>query len=171
MKKVKLLLWLVVLGLLALGIYQNLPLLKKQVELKLNLWVFGPFQAEVLFGLLLLGLFIAGLLIAYFFSLAHRFKTRKTIRRLNESLHAEQKKVSELESRLGHQVMSSATETGATGPAAAVSGTESAAAAGTSSGGPEAPPASSAGQGGEPGEKKKDAHPNEKPDEKPDGKQ
>ena len=168
MKKVKLLLWLVVLGLLALGIYQNLPLLKKQEALKLDLWVFEPFQAELRFGVLLLGLFIAGLLIAYFFSLAHRFKTRKTIRKLNESLQAEQKKVAELESRLGHQVMSEGREEAATGPAAAVSGEGSAASSGgQAAGGQAAADASSAGQGAEPSEKKKDAH----PDENTDGKQ
>jgi len=166
MKKVKLLLWLVVLGLIALGIYQNLPLLKEQVALKLNLWVFGPFQAELRFGVLMLGLFIAGLLIAYFFSLAHRFKTRKTIRKLNESLQAEQKKVAELESRLGHQVMSEGSAEAATGPAAAVSGEGSGTGSAASSGGQSAADASSAGQGAEPSEKKKDAHPDENTDRK-----
>jgi len=166
MKKVKLLLSLVVLGLIALGIYQNLPLLKEQVALKLNLWVFGPFQAELRFGVLMLGLFIAGLLIAYFFSLAHRFKTRKTIRKLNESLQAEQKKVSELESRLGHQVISGSREEAATGPAASVSGTGT----GASAGGRDAT-ASSAGEDAQRREKQKDAHPNEKPDGNTDEKQ
>lgn len=166
MKKVKLLLWLVVLGLIALGVYQNLPLLKEQVALKLNLWVFGPFQAELRFGVLMLGLFIAGLLIAYFFSLAHRFKTRKTIRKLNESLQAEQKKVAELESRLGHQVISGGREEAATGPAASVAGTGT----GASAGGQEAT-ASSAGEDAQRREKQKDAHPNEKPDGNADEKQ
>ena len=156
MKKVKLLLWVVVLGLLALGIYQNLPLLKEQVDLRLDLWVFEPFQAELAFGVLLLGLFIAGLLIAYFFSLAHRFKTRKTIRKLNESLQAEQKKVAELESRLGHQVMSEGSA-----EAASVSGAGSGTGSVSSAGGQAAPGASSAGEGAEPSEKKKDAHSDE----------
>ena len=161
MKKVKLLLWLVVLGLLALGIYQNLTLLKQLVTVKLDLWVFDPFQAQLRFGVLLLGLFIAGLLVAYFFSLAQRFRARKTIRKLNESLQAEQKKVVELESRLGHQVMSSGTEADATGPAAAVSARGSAAASGASEVGPEAPPASSAGQQALSSEKKRETHSDE----------
>jgi len=157
MKKVKILLWLVILGLLALGVYQNLEVLKKQVALNLDLWVLGPYEAELRFGVMLLGLFIAGLLIAYFFSLAHRFKTRKTIRKLNDSLEAERKKVSELESRLGHQIISTGTDESATGPAAAA----------TSAGGSDAPSAASAGKAAEPEEKKADAHPAENPDEKP----
>lgn len=98
MKKVKLLFWLIVVGLIALAVYQNLELFQGQHEVRLDLYV-KQFAGEFSFGVMLLALFLAGLLVAYFFSLGSRFRSRKTIRKLNEELAAERKKASELESR------------------------------------------------------------------------
>ncbi len=100
MKKFKLLLWLLVLGLIALLVYQNLEFLKIRHTLTLNLGI-RQFSTELNLGVMLVGLFIAGFLIAYFFSLTHRFKSRKTIRRLNEELAGERKKTSAIQSGQG----------------------------------------------------------------------
>lgn len=100
MKKFKLLLWLIILGLVALVVYQNLKFLMTQQTITVNLWI-QQYSVELSIGVMMLGLFIAGLLISYFFSLAHRFRTRKMIRQLNEELTLERKKVAELESQLG----------------------------------------------------------------------
>ncbi|MFO7839243.1 MAG: lipopolysaccharide assembly protein LapA domain-containing protein [Desulfosalsimonadaceae bacterium] len=99
MRKFKLLLLLIVLALIGLGVWQNLPLFQTRHTLKLNLGI-TQFHLEAGLGVLLLAFFLAGLLIAYFFSLFHRFKSRKTIRSLNEQLEAERKKAADLESRL-----------------------------------------------------------------------
>lgn len=100
MKKFKLLLLLIVLALIGLGIWQNLSLFQTRHMLRLNLGI-TEFHLEAGLGVLLLAFFLAGLLIAYFFSLFHRFKSRKTIRGLNEQLEAERKKAADLEARLG----------------------------------------------------------------------
>lgn len=98
MKKLKLVLWLIVLGLIALVVYQNRKFLMDSQTIEVNLWI-QQYSAELKIGVILLGLFLAGLLISYFLSLAQRFKTRKTIRKLNEELTTERKKVAELESQ------------------------------------------------------------------------
>lgn len=100
MKKFKLFLWLFVLGLIALVVYQNLEFLKIRHTLTLNLGI-RQFSAELNLGVMLAGLFIAGFLIAYFFSLTHRFKSRKAIRKLNEELANERKKTAESQAGQG----------------------------------------------------------------------
>jgi len=102
MKKLKLVLWLIVLGLIAVIVYQNREFLMASQKIEVDLWV-QEYGAELTMGVILLGLFLGGLLISYFLSLAYRFKTRKAIRKLNEELNAERKKVSELEARLDRQ--------------------------------------------------------------------
>ncbi len=102
MKKFKLLLWLLVLGLIALVVYQNLDFLKDQHTLTLNLGI-RQFSMELNLGVMLVGVFIAGFLIAYFFSLTHRFKSRKTIRKLNEELANERKKTAERQAGQGDE--------------------------------------------------------------------
>jgi len=106
MKKIKLLLWLIILGLIALVVYQNLKFLMEPQAITVNLWI-QQYNIELNIGVILLGLFIAGLLISYFFSLTHRFRARKMIRQLSEELTLERKKVAELESRLDKQAPSS----------------------------------------------------------------
>jgi len=100
MKKIKMLLWLIILGLVALVVYQNLKFLMTPHTITVNLWI-QQYSIELNIGVMLLGLFLAGLLISYFFSLAHRFRTRKMIRQMSEELTLERKKVAELESQLG----------------------------------------------------------------------
>ncbi len=100
MKKFKIILLLIVLGLIALAVYQNLEFLKSHQSIELNLFI-THFKGEAVVGVLMLALFIAGLLISYFLTLAQRFKNRKAIRQLNEQLNAERKKAAELEARLG----------------------------------------------------------------------
>ena len=100
MKKIKLLLWLIILGLVALVVYQNLKFLMIQQTITVNLWI-QQYSIELSIGVMMLALFLSGLLISYFFGLAHRFRTRKMVRQLNEELTLERKKVAELESQLG----------------------------------------------------------------------
>lgn len=117
MKKFKLLLWLIVLGLIALVVYQNLEVLMTQHDLSVDLGV-KKIDYNLHLGVMLLGLFLAGLLVAYFFSLAHRFKARKTIRKLNEELTIERKKVAELESQIRKDAPPAPSATPESGPAA-----------------------------------------------------
>lgn len=105
MKKIKLFLWLIILGLIALVVYQNLKFLMTPQTIRINLWI-QQYSIELNIGVILLGLFVAGLLISYFLSLGHRFRTRKMIRQLSEELTLERKKVAELESRMGKQAPS-----------------------------------------------------------------
>ena len=116
MKKFKLLLWLIVLGLVALVVYQNLKFLMTPQNVEVNLWI-QHYSVELSIGVIMLGLFLAGLLISYFFSLAHRFKARKTIRKLNEELTIERKKVAELESQIAKDAPPAPSTAPESGPA------------------------------------------------------
>lgn len=92
MKKIKAILWLLVIGFVALVVYQNLPYFQEQNELGINLY-FKKYQTpEFANGFLILACFIIGFLLSYFFSLGERFKSSRTIRALKATVdsHLEQ---------------------------------------------------------------------------------
>lgn len=99
MKKVKYVFWLVIAGLVALVVYQNQEIFMAKHSLGINLYFFKEETPELVAGVYYLSMFLIGLLISYFFSLSQKFKSRKTIRQLNEKIAANQKKIAELESK------------------------------------------------------------------------
>jgi uncharacterized integral membrane protein len=102
MKKVKVCFWLLILGLIALVVFQNSGyFLDTQQALRLNLKVFPEYQSPslplVAFHLLF---FLFGLLVAYLFGTPQRIRRRKTITRLTAEGSAQQKEMESMRAEL-----------------------------------------------------------------------
>lgn len=98
MKKTKLILWLVILGGMALVVFQNEGyFLETQQILRIHLRVFPEYQSPnlplVAFHLLF---FVFGLVVAYFFSLLERWRRRKAISRLTAETAAQRLEIDAL---------------------------------------------------------------------------
>jgi len=102
MNKAKLIIWLLVLGFMGLFIYQNEGhFLGTEQSLRLNLGVVPEYHSPklpmVFFHLLF---FLYGLIVAYFFILPERFRSRKTIKRLTIADTQPEKAIAELNTEL-----------------------------------------------------------------------
>ncbi len=100
MNKVKMVLGLLVLGLICLFVYQNLGFLMQRHDIGINIGFAEYHIRQQPLVIYLLVFFLAGLLTAFSFSLAEKFKSRKTIRNLTGEKEAEKKRVLELEAKL-----------------------------------------------------------------------
>lgn len=83
MKKVKIAFWMVILGFLALLVYQNKDFFLSEHSLGINLYFFQKNTPDLPNAVLFAIFFLSGWLIAYFFSLFDRYKANKTIKNLN----------------------------------------------------------------------------------------
>jgi len=106
MKKLKILLWIIIIGFIALVFFQNKDFFIAKQGLKLNLYFAGPYQSpELPHVLWFLATLSIGLLISYFYGLAERFKLKKIIKGLNAKIDTQMEMISqirsELESRAG----------------------------------------------------------------------
>ncbi len=100
MKKIKIVFWLLVLGLAGLAVYQNHTFLLEKYEIRIDLGLVDYHTSNLPVVVYLLAFFFAGILFSLVFSLSHRFRARKTIRSLTDEINAEKKRASELEARL-----------------------------------------------------------------------
>ncbi|MFW6052363.1 MAG: LapA family protein [Desulfosalsimonas sp.] len=98
MKKLKYALWLVVIVLVALAVYQNWDFFRESKSIGINLGFDDYNTPELPAGIYYLAVFLLGLLISYISGLPGKFRARKTIRQLNEKIAASEKKISRLES-------------------------------------------------------------------------
>ena len=98
MKKVKYVFWLVVIALVALVAYQNQDIFMVRQSLRIDLQFFKKETPELIAGVYYLAVFLIGMLISYVFTLAQKFRDRKTIRQLNERVAASEKKLAALQS-------------------------------------------------------------------------
>lgn len=92
MKKVKWIFWLLVIGFVGLIIFQNQGYFLDKQQLGIDVY-FKQYQTPIFAnGVLFLACFLIGFLLAYILSLSERFKSGRTIRKLNESIqdHLEQ---------------------------------------------------------------------------------
>ena len=84
MNKFKLVLWLIILGIIALVIFQNQAFFLGSETLRVNPWVAPEYQtAPIPVAAICLIFFIFGLLLAYIFGVPEKFRNRKAIKRLN----------------------------------------------------------------------------------------
>lgn len=99
MNRIKLVFWLMVMILAGIMLYQNRGFLLAQNNVGVN---FGwhTYSLTTWNAVYLLTCFLAGVLVSYFFSLSHRFKTRKSTRRLSEELAAQKSRAADLEAKL-----------------------------------------------------------------------
>jgi hypothetical protein len=102
MKKVKLVVWLLIFGFLALVIFQNEDyFLNAQQHLRLNLHFFDEFKSPSLPPAVFhLVFFFFGVVAAYGMSTAGRFRSRKAIKRLQVAAEAREKELMSLKTEL-----------------------------------------------------------------------
>lgn len=89
MKKVKVILWLLIIAALGLVVYQNREFFLAKQELSLN--IFGTvYSAPPLpVALIFIGFFFIGWFIAYLFNLGDRFADSKTIKKLQQTIYSQ----------------------------------------------------------------------------------
>jgi uncharacterized integral membrane protein len=102
MKKLKVVLWLLIFGLLALVIFQNEDhFLNTQQSLRLNLWPLADYHSPSLpLAAYYLVFFGFGLVVAYAFGAPGRFRLRRTVKRLNAAAAAREKEIQPLKTEL-----------------------------------------------------------------------
>ena len=96
MKKVKAVFWLLVLLFVALVVYQNLDYFLAKESLDINLYFKQYRTPELANGVLILGCFLTGFLVAYVISLSERFKARKAVKSMNATVDSHLEQISAL---------------------------------------------------------------------------
>ncbi|MCF8051821.1 MAG: hypothetical protein K9L59_11335 [Desulfobacterales bacterium] len=101
MKKIKVVLWLLVIAFVALVVYQNQDYFLAKESLRIDLYVLQPYQTPALAtGIFILTFFVIGFLIAYVMTLAERFKARKAVRNMNATMESQMDQISALKSEV-----------------------------------------------------------------------
>jgi len=101
MKKVKILLWVIFLGLIAIIFFSNKDYFLVKQSIQINIPFSEPFQIQELpNAIYFLIFFLAGFLIAYFISLSERFKSKKTIKNLNAAATSQLEEISVLKKEI-----------------------------------------------------------------------
>ena len=87
MKKATLIIWLIVFGFIALVIFQNQTFFMAKQTYRINLGIMDEYMSPAIpNAALILIFFFSGLIIAYLFGFSARFKAKRTIKRLNNSI-------------------------------------------------------------------------------------
>ncbi len=101
MKKVKIVLWIIVLGFIVIIFLSNKDYFMAKRGIQINLLFTEPFQIQELpNAIYFLVFFLAGFLIAYFISLSERFKSKKTIKNLNAAATSQLEEISVLKKEI-----------------------------------------------------------------------
>lgn len=101
MKKVKIILWIIFLGFIAIIFFSNKDYFLAKQGIQINLLFTEPFQIKELpNAIYFLVFFLAGFLIAYFISLSERFKSKKTIKNLNAAATSQLEEISVLKKEI-----------------------------------------------------------------------
>ncbi|MBU1161828.1 MAG: LapA family protein [Proteobacteria bacterium] len=101
MKKVKIVLWTIFLGFIAIIFFSNKDYFLVKQGIQINLPFTEPFQIKELPNVVyFLIFFLAGFLIAYFISLSERFKSKKAIKNLNAAATSQLEEISILKKEI-----------------------------------------------------------------------
>ncbi len=100
MKKAKVVFWLLVIGFVALVVYQNQDYFLAKKSLEINLYVKQYHTPPLANGILVLGCFLVGFLIAYAVSLSERFKARKAVKNMNAAVESHLEQISALRNEI-----------------------------------------------------------------------
>jgi len=101
MKKVKIVLWIIFLGFIAIIFFSNKDYFLVKQGIQINLPFTKPFQIKELpNAVYFLIFFLAGFLIAYFISLSERFKSKKAIKNLNAAATSQLEEISILKKEI-----------------------------------------------------------------------
>ena len=99
-RRVKIGIWVIIIGLLALLVHQNQDFFLARQSLGLNLYFKNFSLPEAVNLFLFLICFLAGLLFAVYFILFDRFKIKKINKTLNTTINTHLEKISSLEKEL-----------------------------------------------------------------------
>ncbi len=100
MKKIKIVLWVVIIGFIGLVMFQNKAFFMVRQKFAINLYFFNYENPEIYNAILFFSFFAMGLLVAYFFSLFGKFKSSKIIKDLKSSVTSSMQQVSALKQEL-----------------------------------------------------------------------
>jgi hypothetical protein len=101
MKKATLIVWVIILGIIALVIFQNQTFFMTHHALRFNLGVVsGALPPNLPIAVVFIFFFFCGLVIAYLFGLSSRFKARRTIKKLNATIMSQKNEAAELQREL-----------------------------------------------------------------------
>jgi len=101
MKKVKIVLWVIFLGFIAIIFFSNKDYFLAKQGIQINIPFSEPFQLQELpNAIYFLVFFLAGFLIAYSISLSERFKSKKTIKNLNAAATSQLEEISVLKKEM-----------------------------------------------------------------------
>ena len=97
MKKLKIVLWVIILGFIAIIFFSNKDYLLAKQVLKIDLLYGEPFHTTELPNIIsFLIFFLAGFLFSYFISLSGRFKSKKIIKNLNAAATSQLEEIAAL---------------------------------------------------------------------------
>lgn len=101
MKKVKIVLWVIFLGFIAIIFFSNKDYFLAKQGIQINIPFSEPFQLQELpNAIYFLVFFLAGFIIAYSISLSERFKSKKTIKNLNAAATSQLEEISVLKKEM-----------------------------------------------------------------------
>jgi hypothetical protein len=103
MKRAKLVLFLLVLGFVMLGVYQNVDVLRHTETLRLNLGIQAYETQPIALFLYFIGFFLLGILLSYVHGLSSRFKARSEIKNHVETIAKLEEEIKVLQSLSGQQ--------------------------------------------------------------------
>jgi uncharacterized integral membrane protein len=97
MKKLKIVLWVLIIGFIATIFFSNKDYLLAKQVFQIDLMYGEPFHTmELPNAIFFLVFFLTGFLIAYFISLSARFKSKKTIKNLNAAATSQLEEIAAL---------------------------------------------------------------------------
>lgn len=104
MKQLKLILWIIFIGILGLIVFQNLEYLLQKQSLLFNFYVSEPYQSPPLPNAVwFLACLVIGFLISYFSGLVEKYKSGKIQKELRSKLDSQIDMISKLRSQLESQ--------------------------------------------------------------------
>lgn len=113
MNKFKLVLWVIILAIIALVIFQNLGFFSSEANLQVNPWVAPVIETPgIPIAVICLTFFILGLFLAWIFGVPERFRNRKTIKKLTAANATQKDEIDKLKKELAYQKSLSSGATG-----------------------------------------------------------
>jgi cell division protein FtsL len=101
MKKATLIIWAIILGLLALVIFQNQEFFLSNQSLRIDFGIIEEYLTPQLpVAVLVLIFFFCGVVISYLFNASARFRSRRTIKKLNATVDSQKNEMEELKKEI-----------------------------------------------------------------------
>ncbi|HDI60619.1 MAG TPA: DUF1049 domain-containing protein [Desulfobacteraceae bacterium] len=101
MRKFKIFLWLLLLAVLSVFVWQNKAFFMTRQSFHIDPWLAGPYSTpELPIVVICAGLFLLGFLIAYVYGLYGYLKQSKTIKHLNTTVAAQTEEIQALRRRV-----------------------------------------------------------------------